>query len=311
MRLTGRPDDDIAFAVGILVLLASRVPRNLIVFLTALAIADDLGAVLVIAGFYTQTLDYRALSAAAVLFALLVLLNRGGVRNAFPYLLLAIPLWLALFHSGVHATLAGVLLALTIPAFPAHTPARYERRVEEQLDAFRSDRRDASTPDDPLTNRRMATIAETMERASAAVQSPLQRIEHRLTPWVTFAVVPLFALTNAGIDLSAVSWRDAPTEPVILGVSAGLLVGKFAGISVFSWLAVVSGVARLPSGVGWRHVLGAAWLAGIGFTMSLFIAQLAFAEAQLVEEAKLGIVIGSFASALIGLAWLYAAGARK
>ena len=302
---------DIAFAVGILVLLASRVPRNLIVFLTALAIADDLGAVLVIAGFYTQTLDYRALSAAAVLFALLVLLNRGGVRNAFPYLLLAIPLWLALFHSGVHATLAGVLLALTIPAFPAHTPARYERRVEELLDAFRSDRRDASTPDDPLTNRRMATIAETMERASAAVQSPLQRIEHRLTPWVTFAVVPLFALTNAGIDLSAVSWRDAPTEPVILGVSAGLLVGKFAGISVFSWLAVVSGVARLPSGVGWRHVLGAAWLAGIGFTMSLFIAQLAFAEAQLVEEAKLGIVIGSFASALIGLAWLYAAGARK
>jgi NhaA family Na+:H+ antiporter len=302
---------DIAFAVGILVLLASRVPRNLIIFLTALAIADDLGAVLVIAGFYTQTLDYRALSAAAVLFALLVLLNRGGVRNAFPYLLLAIPLWLALFHSGVHATLAGVLLALTIPAFPAHTPARYERRVEELLDAFRADRRDASTSDDPLTNRRMATIAETMERASTAVQSPLQRIEHRLTPWVTFAVVPLFALTNAGIDLSAVSWRDAPTEPVILGVSAGLLVGKFVGISVFSWLAVVSGVARLPSGVGWRHVLGAAWLAGIGFTMSLFIAQLAFADSALVEEAKLGIVVGSFASALIGLAWLYAAGARR
>ena len=302
---------DIAFAVGILVLLASRVPRNLIVFLTALAIADDLGAVLVIAGFYTQTLDYRALTGAAVLFAVLVLLNRGGVRNAVPYLLLGIPLWLALFHSGVHATLAGVLLAITIPTFPAHTPARYERRVEELLDAFRADRRDASTPDDPLSNRRMATIAETMERASAAVQSPLQRIEHRLTPWVTFAVVPLFALTNAGIDLSAVSWRDAPTEPVILGVSAGLLAGKFAGISVFSWLAVVSGVARLPSGVAWRHLLGAAWLAGIGFTMSLFISQLAFADTALVEEAKLGIVIGSFASALIGLAWLYTAGARK
>ena len=302
---------DIAFAVGILVLLASRVPRNLIVFLTALAIADDLGAVLVIAGFYTQDLNTRALASAAVVFALLVLLNRGGVRNAVPYLLLGIPLWVALFHSGVHATLAGVLLALTIPAFPAHTPARYERRVEELLDAFRTDRRDASTPDDPLTNRRMATIAETMERASAAVQSPLQRIEHRLTPWVTFAVVPLFALTNAGINLSAVSWRDAPTEPVILGVSAGLLVGKFVGISVFSWLAVVSRVARLPSGVGWRHLLGAAWLAGIGFTMSLFISQLAFADTALVEEAKLGIVIGSFASALIGLAWLYAAGAKK
>jgi len=157
----------------------------------------------------------------------------------------------------------------------------------------------------------MATIAETMERASAAVQSPLQRIEHRLTPWVTFAVVPLFALTNAGIDLSAVSWRDTPSEPVILGVSAGLLIGKFVGISLFSWAAVLLGVARLPSGVGWRHVLGAAWLAGIGFTMSLFIAQLAFGAAELVEQARLGVVIGSAASALIGLAWLYAAGARK
>jgi NhaA family Na+:H+ antiporter len=302
---------DIAFAVGILVLLASRVPGNLVMFLTALAIADDLGAVLVIAGFYTQTLDYRALSAAAVLFALLVLLNRGGVRNAFPYLLLGIPLWLALFHSGVHATLAGVLLALTIPALPAHTPARYERRVQELLGAFRADRRDASTPDDPLTNRRMATIAETMERASAAVQSPLQRIEHRLTPWVTFLVLPLFALVNAGIDLTAVSWGEALSQTVTLGVIGGLLIGKFVGVSLFSWLAVSLGVARLPSGVGWRHVLGAAWLAGIGFTMSLFISQLAFTDTAPVEEAKLGIVIGSFASALIGLAWLYTAGARK
>jgi NhaA family Na+:H+ antiporter len=302
---------DIAFAVGILVLLASRVPRNLVIFLTALAIADDLGSVLVIAAFYTETLDYRALGSAAVVLILLVLLNRGGVRNAIPYLLLGAPLWIALFHSGVHATLAGVLLALTIPAFPAHTPARYERRVQQLLDAFRADRRDTSTPDDPLTNRRMATIAETMERASAAVQSPLQRVEHRLTPWVTFAVIPLFALTNAGIDLSAVSWRDAPSEPVTLGVSAGLLIGKFVGISFFSWTAVTLGLARLPSGVAWRHLFGAAWLAGIGFTMSLFIAQFAFDDVHHIEQAKLGILIGSFASALIGLAWLYTAGAKK
>ena len=302
---------DIAFAVGILVLLAQRVPHNLVVFLTALAIADDLGAVLVIAGFYTQNLDYRALGSAGVVFILLVLLNRGGVRSAVPYLLLGIPLWLALFQSGIHATLAGVLLALTIPAFPAHTPARYERRVEQLLDAFRADRRDSSTPDDPLTNRRMATIAKTMERASAAVQSPLQRIEHRLTPWVTFAVLPVFALTNAGIDLSAVSWRDALAVHVTLGVGAGLLVGKFAGISFFSWAAVALGLARLPSGVAWRHLLGAAWLAGIGFTMSLFIAQLAFEDTEIVEEAKLGILLGSAVSALIGLAWLYAAAPRK
>ena len=139
----------------------------------------------------------------------------------------------------------------------------------------------------------------------------MQRIEHRLTPWVTFLVLPLFALTNAGIDLRAVSWGNTLTDSVTLGVIGGLVIGKFAGISLFSWLAVSVGVARLPSGVGWRHVLGAAWLAGIGFTMSLFIAQLAFADTALVEEAKLGIVVGSFASALIGLAWLYAAGARK
>jgi NhaA family Na+:H+ antiporter len=299
---------DIAFAVGILVLLAQRVPRNLVIFLTALAIADDLGAVLVIAAFYTQDLDYRALTTAGVVFALLVLLNRGGVRKAMPYVLLGIPLWVALYHSGVHATLAGVLLALTIPAFPAHTPARFERSVEDLLDAFRADRRDQSTPDDPLTNRRMTRIAETLERASAAVQSPLQRIEHGLTPWVSFVVVPVFALSNAGIDLTAVSWREALSGPVTVGVVAGLLIGKFAGISLFSWAAVALGLGRLPSGVGWAHILGAAWLAGIGFTMSLFIAQLAFGDAELVEQAKLGILLGSAASALIGVAWLYAAG---
>ena len=302
---------DIAFAVGILVLLASRVPRNLVVFLTALAIADDLGAVLVIACVYTHALDYRALGSAAVLFILLAVLNRGGVRNALPYVLLGIPFWLAVYHSGVHATLAGVLLALAIPARPADTPARFERYLKELLDAFRADRRDQTTPDDPLTNRRMAAIAETMERASAAVQSPLQRIEHRLAPWVNFLVLPLFAVANAGIDLSAVSWRDALTAPVTLGVIGGLVVGKFAGISFFSWLAVIVGMARLPSGVAWRHILGAAWLAGIGFTMSLFIAQLAFDAEVLVEEAKLGILLASAISALIGLAWLYTAGARK
>ena len=302
---------DIAFAVGILVLLAQRVPRNLVIFLTALAIADDLGAVLVIAAFYTQDLDYRALTSAAVVFGFLILLNRGGVRNALPYVLLGIPLWIALYHSGVHATLAGVLLALAIPAHPAETPERFERGIEGLLNAFRADRRDRSTPEDPLSNRRMAMIAETMERASTAVQSPLQRIEHRLTPWVTFLVLPLFALANAGIDLTAVSWGEALAEPVTLGVVGGLLIGKFVGVGVFSWLAVSLGIARLPSGVAWRHVFGAAWLAGIGFTMSLFIAQLAFDSAELVEQAKLGIVVASAGSALIGLAWLYTAGARK
>jgi NhaA family Na+:H+ antiporter len=302
---------DIAFAVGILVLLAWRIPRNLIVFLTALAIADDLGAVLVIAAFYTESLQLSSLAAAGVLLALLVLFNRGGVRHALPYVLIGIPLWVAVHDSGIHATLAGILLAATIPARPAYTPAHFQRRVEELLDAFRADRKDLSTPDDPLANRRMASIAEAMERSSAAVQSPLQRIEHRLTPWVTFGVIPVFALSNAGIDLLSVSWREALGEPVTLGVAGGLVIGKFAGIGLFSWVAVKLGIARLPSGVRWCHLLGAAWLAGIGFTMSLFIAQLAFSTHDLVEQAKLGILVGSALSAVIGLAWLYLAGGRQ
>ncbi len=299
---------DIAFAVGILVLLAWRIPRNLIVFLTALAIADDLGAVLVIAIFYTAKFHYGALLAGAGLFAFLVLLNRGGVRHPLPYAVVGIVLWVALHASGIHATLAGILLAMTIPARPSHTPVQFEGRIGELLAAFRADRKDRSSASDPLENRNMATIAEAMESCARAVQSPLQRIEHRLTPWVTFVVIPVFALSNAGIDLLAVSWHEALASRITLGVTAGLVLGKFAGISLFSWLGVKAGIARLPPGVAWRHLLGAAWLAGIGFTMSLFISQLAFDRVESMEEAKLGILIASTLSAAIGLAWLYRAG---
>jgi NhaA family Na+:H+ antiporter len=302
---------DIAFAVGILVLLAWRVPKNLILFLTALAIADDLGAVLVIAIFYTAHLDTQWLLAVAGLAAALLLFNRGGVRHGLPYAIVGLLLWLALHNSGIHATLAGILLAIAIPAMPAHTPARFEHRIEELLQAFRADRRDQDTPDDPLSNQRMASIADAVERSASAVQSPLQRMEHRLTPWVTFLILPVFALSNAGIDLLDVSWREALTHKVTLGVVAGLVAGKFAGIAVCCWAAVATGIARLPSGVRWIHLLGGAWLAGIGFTMSLFIAQLAFATPELVEEAKLGILLGSAISATLGLAWLYVAGSRK
>jgi NhaA family Na+:H+ antiporter len=301
---------DIAFAVGILVLLAWRIPKNLIIFLTALAIADDLGAVLVIALFYTADLELRSLGAAVVLFAILLLFNRGGIRHPLPYAAAGVLLWVAVHDSGVHATLAGILLAAAIPARPAYTPAHFEGRIDELQSAFRADRQDLQTPDDPLSNQRMAAIAEAMERSAVAVQSPLQRIEHGLTPWVSFVVIPVFALSNAGIDLLDVSWREALSSNVTLGVISGLVVGKFAGISLFSWAAVRSGMARLPAGVQWRHLLGAAWLAGIGFTMSLFIAQLAFSAPGMVEQAKLGILLASAISAGIGLAWLYWAGSR-
>jgi NhaA family Na+:H+ antiporter len=302
---------DIAFAVGILVLLAWRIPKNLIIFLAALAIADDLGAVLVIAVFYSVDIHPRPLLVAGALFLVLAVFNRGGVRHPLPYALTGVLLWLAVHESGVHATLAGILLAIAVPARPAHSPEHFERRVAELLESLRADRRDDSTPDDPLGNHRLATIAEAMERSAVAVQSPLQRIQHRLTPWVTFAIIPVFALSNAGIDLLSVSWRDAPTNAVTLGIVAGLVLGKFAGISLFSWAAVRCGIARLPSGVGWSHLLGAAWLAGIGFTMSLFIAELAFGAAAAVEQAKIGILLGSALSASIGLAWLYWVGSKS
>lgn len=293
---------DIAFAIGILVLLGSRIPRNLIIFLMALAIADDLGAVLVIAAFYTASLNVIALLAAALLLAALLLLNRGGVRRTLPYVLLGILLWYAVLASGIHATIAGILLALAIPSLSRHSPQHYDSRIAELHAAFREEH----YPDSgygPLSNHRMAAIASAMERSAAAVQSPLLRVEHDLNPWVTFLVIPVFALSNAGIDLGSVRLADLLT-PVTLGVVSGLSLGKFAGISLFSWLAVKSGLARLPAGVGWGHLTGAAWLGGIGFTMSLFISQLAFSRPEISEQAKLGILLGSAVSAAIGLLWL-------
>jgi NhaA family Na+:H+ antiporter len=302
---------DIAFAVGILVLLAWRVPKNLTIFLTALAIADDLGAVLVIALFYTAELDLQALGVAAGILGLLCVFNRAGIRHTLPYVAAGVALWVALHASGVHATLAGILLASTIPARPAHTPGAFERRIDELQEAFRADRRDDQTPDDPLSNSRMAAIAEAMERSAVAVQSPLHRIEHGLTPWVTFLIIPIFALANAGIDLSSVDWGEALASRVTLGVALGLWAGKFVGVLGFSWLSVRFGLAQLPHGVQWKHIAGAGWLAGIGFTMSLFIAQLAFRDPQMIDEAKLGILAASAMSAVAGLAWLSWASAKR
>lgn len=303
---------DIAFAVGILVLLAWRIPRNLIIFLTALAIADDLGAVLIIALFYTQTIDTRLLGVAAGLIGILILCNRGGIRYALPYAILGILLWLALLKSGIHATLAGVLLAFTIPALPIYTPKQFGQRLSDLRNAFSSPAVNPGETGVPLDiTARMYATAESLKKASSAVQSPQQQMEHHLSPWVTFGVIPLFAMANAGLDVLAMPFLDVVVQPVTLGVFLGLVLGKFFGISGFAWLAVRLGLAKLPSGVQWRHILGAAWLGGIGFTMSLFIGQLAFADNPLLfTEARLGILMASLTSAIAGLTWLYLS-ARK
>jgi NhaA family Na+:H+ antiporter len=302
---------DIAFAIGILAILGRKVPTNLAIFLTALAIADDLGAVIIIALFYTQQIQWYFLVVAGAVLGVLILFNQGGIRHPLPYAILGIVLWFAFLKSGVHATMAGVLLALTIPSRPAFTPDQFNERMEELQKSFHAEVDDAESFNSPGSNHRMAMVAKNMERAAVAVQSPQQLMEHSLSSWVTFVVIPLFALANAGVNFAGIQLGEMMMHPVTSGVFFGLVLGKFVGISALSWFAVIIGWAKLPRGVSWRHILGAAWLGGIGFTMSLFIGQLAFpSHPALIEDAKIGVFVASFLSAAIGLVWLYFSASR-
>jgi NhaA family Na+:H+ antiporter len=295
---------DIAFALGILALLGDRVPSGLRVFLAALAIADDLGAVLVIAFFYTGALDWGAMGGAAAVLAVLVALNRAGARRPLTYALLGIALWLFVLASGVHATIAGVLLALTVPARTRISEDQFLARAEASLADFRAADEPGTTV---LTNRGHQAALQAMESACDAAQAPLQRIEHALHGFVAFVVMPVFALANAGVPLGS-GIGTAARSPIALGVVLGLALGKPLGITLASWLAVRSGAADLPAGVTWRHVHGAGWLGGIGFTMSLFVAGLAFADPGVLDTAKLGVLGASVVAGLVGYGLLRAGG---
>ena len=252
---------DIAFALGVLSLFGPRVPIGLKVFLMTLAVLDDLGAIVIIALFYTSSLSMPALVGAGAALAALLVLNRLGVMRIAPYILVGTVLWVCVLKSGVHATLAGVITALCIPA------------------------RDPHHPEHP----------------------PLKVLEHALHPWVAFGIVPIFAFANAGVNLDGLSLRDL-LQPIPLGIALGLVVGKQLGVFTFSWLAVKLGIARLPSGVDFRHVYGAAILCGIGFTMSLFIGMLAFennATGEVIVIDRLGILAGTLISAVVGYAVLH------
>ena len=289
---------DIAFALGVLALLGPRTPLALKVFLAALAIADDLGAVLVIALFYTAEISLASLGVGLAGLALLTVANRMGARRPWVYVCVGLVVWVAFLKSGVHATVAGVLLAVTIPARTRIDSLDFLRRGRRLMDAF--DRAGAEG-ENLLTNHRQQVVMQEMENAVEAVQSPLQRIEHELQPVVAFFIVPVFALANAGVELGGDMGR-ALTAPVTLGVLFGLLVGKPLGITAFAWLATKLGMASLPEGVSWRALHAVSWLGGIGFTMSLFITMLAFRDPVLIEEAKLGIFAASIGAALVGWA---------
>ncbi|HHM06301.1 MAG TPA: Na+/H+ antiporter NhaA [Gammaproteobacteria bacterium] len=293
---------DIAFAVGVLVLLGSRVPKTLLTFLVALAIVDDLGAVLVIALFYTEQIVLSALAWGGGCLALLVVFNLVGIRSPLPYFVVGALLWLALLKSGVHATLAGVITALTIPARPKFNPPFFSRRVRALMDEFDAHHRPGASI---MTNDPQRAVLQTLENAVHKVETPLQRLEHSLHMPVAFLIIPLFALANAGIPLAWSQMNKVVVDPVVLGIVSGLILGKLAGIAGVSWLAVKCGVAALPAGVSLSQIVGVALLGGIGFTMSIFIAELAFAgQAELLLMAKTGILIASLGAGVGGYLWL-------
>ncbi|HYH80686.1 MAG TPA: Na+/H+ antiporter NhaA, partial [Longimicrobium sp.] len=287
---------DIAFAMGVLALLGNRAPAPLKIFLAALAIADDIGAVLVIAVFYTASIDVRALLLGLGLIVALGVFNKLGARRPYVYVVLGLAVWLCFLKSGVHATVAGVLVAMTIPARTRIDTGEFSQRGRRILDAF-----DAAGPDGEnlLTNRGQQAAIIELENTAEAAQAPLQWIEHSLQPWVAFIIIPLFAFANAGVVLEG-ELAQAFTSPVTLGVLLGLLIGKPLGITLFAWLAVRLRMAALPSGCSWRALHGVSWLGGIGFTMSLFIAGLAFDDAALVADSKVGIFTASVGAALMG-----------
>ncbi len=296
---------DIAFALGVLALLGERAPVSLKVFLTALAIVDDIVAVLVIALFYTSEISWGALGVGAAFLAALVAANLIGVGRTLVYAVLGVGLWLCFLLSGVHATIAGVLLAFTVPAVSFINPGAFLDRSRYILERFeRAGEKGGSV----LCNEERQAALHALNHATYKLEPPLHELEHTLHPWVVFAIMPLFALANAGVSLGG-GVAEALTSPIALGIVAGLVLGKQLGITLFAWLAVKSGVSELPTGIGWRHVYGAAWLAGIGFTMSLFISDLAFADGSLVEAAKLGILVASLVAGVVG--WTILRGASR
>ncbi len=294
---------DIAFAIGILALLASRVPKTLITFLVAVAIVDDLGAVMVIAVFYTDTIALGPLAAAGGLFALLMVFNLGGIRNSIPYFIVAVVMWYALQKSGVHATLAGIMGALSVPATPKYDPARFSAKVRELMNRFDASHQPGKSI---MTNVELRAVVQTLENGVHSVEAPLQRLEHIWHMPVAYLVIPIFALANAGIPLTFGSLGETLTHPVLLGVALGLVLGKFIGITGASWLVLKLGVAELPKGTRLTQIAGVSLLAGIGFTMSFFVAQLGFeGREDLLLIAKTGILGASFLAGATGFIWLY------
>jgi len=293
---------DIAFSVGVLALLSTRVPVGAKLFLLALAIVDDIGAILVIAIFYTDDLAFGWLILAAGALALIGVARKAGIRSGIFYLPLALLVWFAFLESGVHATVAGVILGLLVPARAYYSDVDFRRRAGWILDRWD---RDAVSPQ---AHARLDQDAMELSAIAKESVSPLERWEHALHPWSSFVIIPLFALANAGVRFVDIDVIEAVTSPIALGVSVGLVVGKPVGIALATWLGLKLNVGQLPRNTTFVHVIGLGFLAGIGFTVSLFISELAFRsspDAHLFsDEAKIGIFIGSIVAGVAGYLFL-------
>ena len=293
---------DIAFALGAIAIFGRRLPVGLRVFLSAFAIADDLGAVIIIALFYTKEIIWYYLIICIALVLCLAIANFLWVRWTVVYALLGIAIWVAVLGSGIHPTVAGFVVALFIPARGKYDTDRFVQRVNEIMEEFQCE--EQSCGYSILLNRGHLNAVHALELACHDVETPLQRLEHALHPWVAFGLLPLFAFGNAGLTLKGMDLPNAVVQPLTLGIMLGLFLGKPLGITLFSYLAVKTGVATLPAKVRWSHILGAAMLGGIGFTMSLFVSGLSFSSTDLLNYSKLGILLGSALSAAAGLLFL-------
>jgi len=286
---------DIAFALALLSMAGKHIPSSVKVFLSALAVADDLGAVLVIALFYSSHIALMPLTVGVWLLVLLLIGNKTGIRSTAFYLIIGFAVWIAFLLSGVHATIAGVLVAFTIPARTRINEAGYAQSVKQYLADFEKEQPNNSS----LITPEQHHLIDKIKKLSLDAETPLQKIEHALHPWVAFIIMPLFALANAGIVIGH-DFFSSLINPVSMGVTVGLLAGKFTGVLLFTWLMVKFG-AQLPAGSTWKQMTGVALLAGVGFTMSLFISALAFDQAEMIDQAKYGILLASLLAGISGV----------
>ncbi|HTC76056.1 MAG TPA: Na+/H+ antiporter NhaA [Edaphobacter sp.] len=292
---------DIAFALGVLALLGNRVPASLKLFVAALAIADDIVAVLVIAIFYTARLNFFYLGLGAIGLVISYAANKAGIRSPWVYGFIGVLVWFAVMQSGVHATIAGVLLAFTIPYKSSTDKQGFVAKVQRLLERFEAAEGDSTEAQAAL---------DAMEEQCARMESTLNRIEHGLQPWVSFVIMPLFAFSNAGVHVLG-NLVAAAKNPVTLGVGVGLVIGKPFGITAFAWAAERTKLAARPAGVSWMQIFAAAWVCGIGFTMSLFIATLALHQGGPLDLAKIGTLGASVVAGCIGCVLLLRSSQRS